>query len=1025
MQARAPIRLPGRKWVIGAALAALIFLAYLWAGYVLAPRLIRSEAARWAGRHAGLSLGLGPIKVDPIHFTVSVRDIRLADHGRPLASLDRLFIGISPLSLVESSYHITALDLDHPALHVVIGRNGKANLAVLFAPSGHGTGPTPVFRIDDLRIDQGELSLTDLGRNPAARTTLTPITLRLANLRTQGRPDGRFVLEAHSAGAILDWQGRMSMSPFASHGAVSLSGLEAGALAQFLPPGLPMMLSTGQMSVSAQYAVAYGARGLLAHVSALDFAATGLGLRSRNLRGTLRIARIEASSGELRYASGAPAIGSLPTLALRRLTLTGTGPAAGQTVRLARIALKDASFDEGQHRLAVSSLALAGLRLAVRRSKSGMISLMRFLPSPTSGGAPSVSVPSGSHRAGWHIELGHLALTNSVATVEDRTVSPAARFAITLHSFTAASLSNDLERAVPFSARASVDRAYLALDGRVTPASGYAALWVSLAPLSLRPFAAYLPLAPAVKLQSGKLGVRGFAELAAGRLVRLSGRMDTRDVRLLDRTADTGLFGWRGLTLTGVEYHRAHLVIGLARLTAPTGLIEILPNRTLNLAALAPPHARTSARPARASPAQVTPSRNAAPAFAALLRRLDIENGTITFADESIKPHFRAPINDLHGTIGDVSTSKTAIARIDLAGQVIDRYSPVSVKGSFNPYGLGRSTNIHVAFDNIQLPIFDPYSDFYAGYAIAKGTLSTRFHYRIVNRELKADHHIVVDQLQWGGPSGSKHRVGWPIRLATALLKNRAGVIRIDLPVSGSLNDPRFDIWPVVWMMLRHLLEKAALAPFDLIGKLFAGAQKAQYIVFAPGSAALARGAGASLTALAHALAERPGLQVDIPAGAAGPEDALALEDERIDALAIAHLHPAPTGGIGALSLREQKRLLAALYREKLDKRPVYPAHLPTEPGAPAAPKAGGSRRAAPNARSERQQGEIRWLREQLRATVRPSGEALNALGLARARRVQDALLAHGILSANRVFLTSDVSGAAWHGRVRLKLQLH
>ena len=1023
MQARAPIRLPGRKWVIGAALAALIILAYLWAGYVLAPRVIRSEAARWAGRHPGLSLGLGPIKVDPIHFTVSVRDVRLNDHGRSLASLGRLFIGISPLSLLESSYHITSLDLDRPAVHLVIGADGKVNLAALLAPSGHSTGPTPVFRIDDLRIDQGRLSLTDLGRSPATRTTLAPITFRLVNLRTQGRQDGRFVLEAQSEGAILAWQGRVSMSPFASHGAISLSGVEAGALAQFLPPGLPMTLSSGQMSLSAQYAVAYGTGGLVTRLSALDFAATGLGLRGKGLPGTLRIARIEAHSGELRYASGTPASGSLPALTMRGVRLAGTGPAAGQTVRLAQLALKDASLNEGQRRLAVSSLALAGLRLPVRRSKSGQISLMRFLPSPTPRSAPSVSGTSGSHRAGWQIELDHFALTNAVATVEDQTVSPAARFAVTLHSFTVTSLSNDLERAVPFSVRASIDRAYLALDGRVTPASRNAALWVSLAPLSLRTFAPYLPLAPSVNLHSGELSVRGFAELAAGRLVRLSGRMDTRDVRLLDRASDTGLFGWRELALTGVEYRPAHLVIGLARLTAPTGLIEILPNRTLNLAALAPPRAHAGARPARASPTHAAPSRKGAPAFAALLRRLDIENGTITFADESIKPHFRAPIDDLHGTIGDVSTSKTAIAYIDLAGQVIDRYSPVSIKGSFNPYGLGRSTDIHVAFDNIQLPIFDPYSDFYAGYAIAKGTLSTRFHYRIVNRELKADHHIVINQLQWGGPSGSKHRVGWPIRLATALLKNPAGVIRIDLPVSGSLNDPSFDIWPVVWMMLRHLLEKAALAPFDLIGKLFAGAQQAQYIVFAPGSAALTQGVGASLSALAHALAERPGLQVDIPAGAAGPEDALALEDERIDALALAHLHRAPTGGMGALSLGEQKRLLAALYRAKLDKRPLYPARLPAEPGSAAAPKAG--HRIAPSARSERQQGEIRWLREQLRATVRPSGEALIALGLARARRVQDALLAHGILSANRVFLTSDVSGAAWHGRVRLKLQLH
>ena len=1025
MQARAPIRLPGRKWFIGTAVIGLIFLAYLWAGYVLAPRLIRSEAARWAGRHSGLSLGLGPIEVDPIHFTVSVRDIRLSDHGQPLASLGRLFIGISPLSPLESSYHITALDLDHPAVHVVIDPDGKLNLAALLAPSGHSTSPTPVFRIDDLQINQGKLSLTDLGRSPAARTTLAPITLRLVKFRTQGRPGGRFVLEAQSDGAILAWQGQVSMSPFASHGTVSVSGLEAGTLAQFLPSGLPMTLSAGEMSLSTQYAVAYRARGLATHLSALDVAATGLGLRGRDLRGTLRIARIEASSGELRYASGRPASGSLPALTLRGVTLTGTGPAAGQTVRLARLALKGASLDEGQRRLAVSFLALAGLKVSVRRSKRGRISLMRLLPSPTPRQVPSVCGTARSHRAGWQIELDHFALTNAVATIEDQTVFPAVRLAITLHSLTAASLSNDLGRAVPFSVRASVGRAYLALNGRVTPASRNAALWVSLAPLSLRTFAPYLPLAPLVKLHSGELGVHAFAELAAGRLVRLSGRMDARDVQLLDRAANTGLFGWHDLTLTGVEYRPAHLVIGLARLTAPTGLIEILPNRTLNLAALASPGTHASAPPAPTSPAHAAPSSKGAPRFAALLRRLDIENGTITFADESIKPHFRAPIDDLHGTIDDISTSRTAIAHIDLAGQVIDRYSPVSVKGTFNPYGLGRSTDIHVAFDNIQLPIFDPYSDFYAGYAIAKGTLSTRFHYRIVNRELRADHHIVVDQLQWGGPSGSKHRVAWPIRLATALLKNRAGVIRIDLPVSGSLNDPSFDIWPVVWMMLRHLLEKAALAPFDLIGKLFAGAQQARYIVFAPGSAALTHGAGASLCALARALAERPALQVDVPAGAAGPEDALALEDERIDALALARLHRAPADGIGALSLKEQRRLLAALYRAKLDKRPVYPAHLPSAPAAAAAPKAGGPHPAARTARHERQQAEIRWLREQLRATVRPSSEALIALGLARARRVQDALLAHGILSANRVFLTSEASGAAWHGRIRLKLQLH
>lgn len=499
IQARAPNRLPGRRWLIGTALAVLIALAYLWAGYGLAPRLIRSEATRWASRHAGLALGLGPIKVDPFHFTVSIRDIRLSEHGRPLASLSRLFIGISPLSLFGPGYRLTALELDQPVVHVVISPAGRVNLAALLASSGHSSGPAPALRIDDFRIDQGELTFVDHGHHPAARATFAPITFRLVNFRTRSRSDGRFALRAESDGANLVWQGRVSMSPIASRGSVSLSGLEAGTLAQFLPPGLPIGLSAGQVSLSAQYAARYGAKGLTAHLSGLDFAATGLGLRGKSIPGRVRIAGIEANCGQLRYASGTPATGSLPALTLRGLRLTGTGRASGQTLSLARLIVKGASFDEGQRRLAVSSLALAGLQLPVRRSKNGRISLMRFLPPLTPGGTPAVAGPSRSHPARWRFQLGRLAITHAVAPIEDGEVSPPARFAITLHSVTATSLSDDLERPVPFSVRASVGRAYLALDGRLTPASRDAAVWLSLAHLSLRTFTPYLPLARSVK----------------------------------------------------------------------------------------------------------------------------------------------------------------------------------------------------------------------------------------------------------------------------------------------------------------------------------------------------------------------------------------------------------------------------------------------------------------------------------------------------------------------------------------------
>lgn len=1015
------IRLPGRKWLIAFAAAVVLFLAYLWAGYALAPRLIRSDAMQWARARPGLTLALGPIKVDPLHWTVSVRNIRLADRGRPVATIGRLFVGLSPLSLAERAYHITALELDAPHLNVVLRPDGSVNLSALEAPATRGsTAPMPQIRIDDLRINQGRLALTDRNRTPAAHVTLAPVTFQLKRFRTWGSAGGRFALQASSdSGARLVWWGRLSMTPLGSAGGISLEDAPLTTLARFMPADSFVTPSGGRVDVVARYAFADNVHGPTVKVS--DFGMIIRSLRldgDTRLHGIMHIGAVTAEGGALRLSDGTAAA-SLPELTLRRVRLTGTAAARGQTMSVQHLVLARTRMDLHRHRIGVGALTIDGVRLPVHRNKDGHLTLLRFLAGSPASPARTSAPASGPASSPWDVQLGRLDVHDAILPVQDLAVAPAAHFQVRVYSLSARGLGTDRERAVPFSLRAGLaPRAYLALDGRVTPGRDAAAVWLSLGRLPLRPLAPYLPLARTAEVHSGTVGVHGFAEFANGQVTRLKGRADVRDFELLDRSTGTGLVGWHALDVRNVTYRLHRLVIGRARLDAPAGLIVILPNRTLNLAALMPPRPQGKTRGTDQPPGART--KTSAPAMVALLKRLRISGGSITFADESIQPHFHAPIDDLHGLISNVSTSKRAIAHIALAGQVINRYSPVSVSGEFNPYGLGRETNIRAAFDNIELPIFDPYSDRYAGYAIAKGKLSAHFRYRIDNRELNAEHHIEVDQLQWGGASTSKHRVGWPIRLATALLKDRDGVIRINLPVTGSLSNPDFHIASIVWTMLVHLLEKAALAPFHLIGKLFAGAQQAQYIVFQPGSAALPHGAAASLSALARGLAARPALQVDIPAGAAGELDAVALENTRIDQWVLAHVHGPHPGGLATVSVGQRLRALAALYRTRLGKPAAYPLHLPLPSASPSAGKTSTpaqKRRAIERAR-------IRWLRAQLRPSVRPSAGALAALGLARAENVQTTLLAHGKLSAKRVFLTTRRAAQSWHGRVRLKLHL-
>lgn len=117
-----------------------------------------------------------------------------------------------------------------------------------------------------------------------------------------------------------------------------------------------------------------------------------------------------------------------------------------------------------------------------------------------------------------------------------------------------------------------------------------------------------------------------------------------------------------------------------------------------------------------------------------------------------------------------------------------------------------------------------------------------------------------------------------------ALLKDRNGVIDIDLPLSGSLDDPKFRMGPLIWKAFLGLLTKIATSPFALLGRLGGGSdEQINQIDFDAGSAALSAQAQERMKAVAKGLAERPQLQLDIPGLYCADIDTRALAAQRIE----------------------------------------------------------------------------------------------------------------------------------------------
>jgi hypothetical protein len=206
------------------------------------------------------------------------------------------------------------------------------------------------------------------------------------------------------------------------------------------------------------------------------------------------------------------------------------------------------------------------------------------------------------------------------------------------------------------------------------------------------------------------------------------------------------------------------------------------------------------------------------------------------------------------------------------------------VVGEVNPLSKDLMVNLAIDCKNVNLTPFTPYMEKYAGYPMQRGKLLLDLHHNIAHGQLVASNHVVIASLTLGARNNSPDATKLPVKLGIALLKDRNGNIDLDVPLHGNLSVPQFRVMPIVWQVLDNLLEKAATAPFTLLGKLFGGGgEELSYVDFQPGLADIPPSEQAKLDKLAKALYERPALQLEISAGADPVSDTPVLARLKLD----------------------------------------------------------------------------------------------------------------------------------------------
>ncbi len=946
------------------------------------------------------------------------------------------------------------------------GASAAVSAAVSAVPAGASGASAPVVRtdaptdgawqvsLDAIELNGAGVAWNDSSIKPGAAMQLDALSLAVkqvrwpvsaamplhvaGTLRSQAQgaaPAGTFVID----GPVTDHDAKLG---------IKLDGVTLDLIGPYLAQFVSAKLD-GKLAAQAQLDWSAAA-----DAPRLKFALDTATLDGVQMRGT-------NTTNTTITTNGAPA---------RRGTAASTRDAADD-VSLKQLALAGVQVDVLRRSAAIGSVKLVEPDIGVVRERDGRINLLSWLvaepPRPVEPNATRKKASGVANEAPWRVSLKDLSLDRGQVQLNDAAVRRDAKPVRVEMSGLRIAMQNfewHGERAVP-PAKLTVTARVGATPGRgeragrtglvdwngqvgMQPLLANGKLRVERFPVQL--FEAYFGAQLPVSIVRAEAGYAGSIALrqTSGLEVKAAGDVLLGDVHVSSlpdagtragTTSTDELLNWQAFALKGLSFEmkpgaKPLLEVREATLSDFYSRLIVTEQGRFNLQDVAVPPAGAASAPAAAASASAAAPVVAAAASAASapgdaglpidvrIGATRLSNGKVDFSDRFVRPNYSAALTELNGQLGALRSDSREMATLELRGRAAGT-ALLEISGQINPTVKPLALDIRAKATDLELAPLSPYAGKYAGYAIERGKLSMDVAYKIdADGKLNASNQVVLNQLTFGEKIASPDATKLPVLLAVALLKDRNGVIDINLPVSGSVNDPQFSVGGIIVKVIFNLIAKALTSPFSLLAG--GGSDDLSQVEFVPGTATLSTGSGATIDKVAKALTDRPALKMTVTGASDPASEREAYQQALIDTRLVAEQRrealrsgsaPAPAASAASeaassapaaapvLSSEERNRLLKEVYKQ---------TDIPNKPRN----VLGFQKDIAP--------AEMEAL---LKTRLLVTEDAMRELALQRGIAVRDALIAKG-LPSERLFLAAPklrVSGeedAKWTPRVQLSL---
>jgi Domain of Unknown Function (DUF748) len=960
---------------------------YTLVGFVLIPYAIKAYGVPAVEDRIKHPVTLRDAAFNPFALSLRLTGLEIREQDQtPILGFEEFVVNLRAVTLLFQKVGFDEIRLVMPFVAAKVHPDGKLNLAGLVPPSDQPEpppSPPPTsepknmmpIEIGLLGIDQGIVEYRDESKRKPVAVDIVPIQITLRNfstIRSEGSENAYAFTAEIGKGETVAWEGTISLEPVESDGKLSVSGIKLKTLYQAVQDQFQFDVRQGELALSASY-----------HFD----------MRGQAPQATVKNGRVSLGNLELGERGALEPVVTLPTFDVEGIQFD----LEKQTIDVATVRSADARFDAWLE----SNGVLNYQPLFTPVSGSGASEK----PTPAKASPEKPAKP-------WAITVGEVGLKNYRASFEDRTLQKPGHVDVDALNLTVKDLQIPFKKPLPIELSLKLNETgSVGVKGKVTVEPLMAETDVTLEHIEIRPFQPYLDRFLNADVRDGAIDLHGavrFAKVHAnGPLLRFQGNLAVNQLAIAHRNAADDVVSWKALNVNRIDLDVEPTAVKIAEVVwqEPSAQIVVEADGKLNFSRFAALPQPGQPATEKKEPEGKKPADKPDEPVPVTIDQIKLVKMAATFQDLTIQPNVRTSLTQFGGTIKGLSSKQLKKADVDLTGKV-GRTAPLKIVGKINPLSEDAFTDLIVTLGGMDLASAGPYSGKYVGYGLSKGKLSLDLKYKVSQKVLEAENLVRVDHLTFGDKTNSPDATSLPVPLVVGLLKDRKGLIEIDMPIRGNLNDPDFKYGKVVISTLLNVLGKVVASPFSLMGKLIPGGGEGeeglQFIEFQPGSAAVAEGDVQKLEALEKVLDERAGLRLDITGTTDAALDRTALQAMKLREQLLA-MKGVPRGAANsdqaALSPKDEQRLLEKLY-----------AKLPP-PDPTASPE-------------ESAQPTIEDMKRKVAAAITIPESELATLARQRAETIRNRLLESGALTEDRVSLLDPGPAESGHEKVRTQLTL-